>query len=252
MPTVSIITPCYNSEKFFQETIDSVLNQNFQDWEWLVTDDGSSDRSIEMLQAVKDPRIRIFRAEKRGGAGKARNNSLSHSSGRYITFLDSDDCWKPEFLEEMLKFMQKNNAELAYCTYSRCDENMVPQLADFRANRIVTYANTLRTCRLSLLATVYDRQKAGIEYFPTRSLREDHIMWLNLLKRIPEGIPYDRNMASYRMHANSVSRRKERLIQDQYNVYRQHMKYSVPRSIFYTIHWAINGIIKYSPFFNRS
>lgn len=250
MPTVSIITPNYNSSKFIEDTIKSVLNQTFTDWEWLITDDCSSDDSVEIIQQYKDPKIKLLIMKKNGGAGAARNISLENATGRFITFLDADDIWEPNFLEEMISFLKTNQYELAYSNYARCNENMVREIEDFKADKIVTFNNLLKTCRLSLLSSMYDSQRVGKEFFPIGSKREDHVMWLNLLKKIPEGHPLPKTMAKYRMRENSVSRNKTNIIKDQYLVYRKHMNFSALKSLYYTINWAINGFIKYSKLFN--
>ena len=250
MPEVSIITPCYNSSKFLQQTIDSVLNQTFTDWEWLITDDKSTDHSVEIINKVDDERIKLTVAEKNGGAGHARNLSLEKATGRFITFLDADDFWEPNFLEEMVSFMKKENAELAYSNYSRCDENLIPKIEDFKADKNVSFNNLLKTCRLSLLSSMYDSQRVGKEFFPERSKREDHVMWLNLLKKIPVGKPLPKTMAKYRMHASSISRKKTNIMLDQYLVYKDYMKFSTLKSMYYTANWALNGFKKYSKLFN--
>lgn len=250
MPEVSIITPCYNSSKFLKETIHSVLNQTFQDWEWLITDDCSQDHSVEILKQQNDPRIKVFKTEKNGGAGHARNISLQNATGRFITFLDADDFWEPDFLQEMVGFMKQNNAELAYSNYARCDENLNPKIADFKADKAVTFSNLLKTCRLSLLSSMYDSKRVGKEYFPEGSKREDHVMWLNLLKKIPQGKPLPKTMAKYRMHASSISRKKTNIMKDQYLVYKDFMGFSTLKSWYYTLNWALNGFMKYSKLFN--
>ncbi|UOE41414.1 glycosyltransferase [Chryseobacterium suipulveris] len=250
MAEVSIITPVYNSSAFLQETIQSVLNQTFQDWEWLITDDCSTDNSVEILRKINDPRIKVNVGEKNGGAGHARNLSLQKAAGRFITFLDADDYWEPNFLEEMVTFMKRENAELAYSNYSRCDENLKPKIEDFRADKEVTFGNLLKTCRLSLLSSMYDSRRVGIEFFPEGSKREDHVMWLNLLKKIPVGKPLPKTMAKYRMHASSISRRKTNIMKDQYLVYKDYMKFSTLKSMYYTANWAFNGFLKYSKLFN--
>lgn len=250
MPEVSIITPSYNSSKFLADTIASVKNQTYQDWEWIITDDKSSDNSVEILKSVQDCRMIIIEAEKNGGAGHARNLSLEKASGRFITFLDADDFWEPYFLEEMVNFMKKENAELAYSNYARCNEEMIPQIEDFKADKDVTFENLLKTCRLSLLSSMYDSRRVGKEYFPEGSKREDHVMWLNLLKKIPVGKPLPKTMAKYRMHSTSVSRKKKNIVVDQYLVYKDFMGFSTVKSLYYTANWALNGFMKYSKFFN--
>lgn len=250
MPQVSIITPCYNSALYLQQTLDSVLNQTFTDWEWIITDDFSTDESVNIITQVTDPRIILIQTKANGGAGKARNHSLEKAAGRYITFLDADDYWEPNFLEEMVAFMQKENAELVYSNYARCDENLEPKIADFEADKEVTFSNLLKTCRLSLLSSMYDSQRVGKEYFPEKSKREDHVMWLNLLKKIPVGKPLNKTMARYRMHSASISRKKSNIIKDQYLVYKDFMGYSTLTSFYYTANWAMNGFLKYSKIFN--
>ena len=250
MPEVSIITPCFNADKFLPKTVESVLNQTFKDWEWLITDDCSTDDSIKLIAEIKDPRIILTVAEKNLGAGEARNLSLRKATGRFITFLDADDFWQPEFLSEMIAFMQNEKAELAYSNYARCDENLVPKIADFIADKEVTFNNLLKTCRLSLLSSMYDSKRVGKEYFPAGSKREDHVMWLQLLKKIPCGKPLNKTMAKYRMHPKSVSRKKTNIMKDQYLVYKKYMNFSTLKSWYYTANWALNGFLKYSKIFN--
>ncbi|WP_343664216.1 glycosyltransferase family 2 protein [Chryseobacterium mucoviscidosis] len=248
---VSIITPSYNSAEFIEETIQSVLNQTYDNWEWLISDDRSQDNTVELIRKYNDPRIKLHVLEKNGGAGNARNKSLERAEGRYIAFLDSDDFWYPEYLEEMIGFMDKNNAELVYCNYSRCDEHtMEPVLKDFEADTIVTFSNLLKTCRLAPVSTMYDTKRVGKFFFPVKSKREDHVMWLNLLKKIPKGFPLNKTLAKYRMRENSVSRKKKNIIRDQYLVYKDFMGFSTVKSLYYTANWAFNGFLKYSKIFN--
>ncbi|MBS1572250.1 MAG: glycosyltransferase family 2 protein [Bacteroidetes bacterium] len=250
MPEVSIITPCYNSSKFLRQTIHAVLNQSFTDWEWIIADDNSLDNSTEIIANITDARINLVVSKENKGAGNARNLALEKATGRYITFLDADDYWEPNFLMEMVSFMKKENVELAYSNYARCDENLTPQLSDFLADKEVTYNNLLKTCRLSLLSSMYDSQRVGKFYFPTGTKREDHVMWLNLLKKIKIGKPLCKTLAKYRMHESSVSRKKTNIIKDQYLVYKEYLGFSTLKSLYYTTNWAINGFLKYSKIFN--
>lgn len=250
MPEVSIITPVFNSSKFLEQTISSVFSQTFTDWEWIITDDHSADDSVEIVQKLNDNRIKLILSDTNAGAGHARNLSLQKASGRFITFLDADDFWEPNFLEEMVSFMKKDKAELAYSNYARCDENLNPLIEDFKADKNVTFNNVLKTCRLSLLSSMYDSSRVGKEFFPEGSKREDHVMWLNLLKKIPVGKPLPKTMAKYRMHQSSISRKKSNIIKDQYLVYKDYMNFSTAKSLYYTANWALNGFMKYSKLFN--
>jgi len=108
MPAVSVIIPAYNHEKFVQECIQSVLNQTFQDFEIIITDDASTDRTVGIIQQFDDPRIKLFRHLENKGASIASNNCIIHSSGKYIAMLSSDDIWHPEKLEIQVEYLEKH------------------------------------------------------------------------------------------------------------------------------------------------
>jgi glycosyltransferase involved in cell wall biosynthesis len=122
---VSIITPSYNSAKFIGKTIESVLDQIYQNWEMIIVDDVSPDNSNEIIEEYckKDTRIKLIKLEQNSGAAVARNRAIKESKGRYIAFLDADDMWKPEKLEKQIEFMRKNNYAFTYTAYEKIDEN---------------------------------------------------------------------------------------------------------------------------------
>ena len=98
--SVSIITPTFNSERFIAETILSVQAQTYQDWEMLIVDDGSTDKTLEIISSFQenDSRIKIFKNETNRGSAYSRNIALQNAKGKWIAFLDSDDIWHPEKL----------------------------------------------------------------------------------------------------------------------------------------------------------
>ncbi|MGL5807314.1 MAG: glycosyltransferase family 2 protein [Xenococcaceae cyanobacterium] len=103
----SVIIPVYKVEKYIAETINSVLNQTYQDFELIIVDDGSPDRSVEICQQFKDPRLKIIR-QKNQGVCAARNTGISHATGQYLAFLDGDDLWLPQKLEKHLKHLESS------------------------------------------------------------------------------------------------------------------------------------------------
>lgn len=105
MPLVSVIIPAYNAEETLLETIQSVLSQTFTDLEILIIDDGSSDNTVAIARAVQDPRVRVY-TFKNGGAAMARNRGIAHSTGEFLSFIDSDDLWTPNKLEKQLDALQ--------------------------------------------------------------------------------------------------------------------------------------------------
>lgn len=105
MPFFSVIIPLFNKEKFIEATLKSVLNQTFIDFEILIINDGSTDNSATIIEEFDDPRIRYFLKEN-AGVSSARNDGIKKAQSNYITFIDADDYWYPDFLEEMFKILQ--------------------------------------------------------------------------------------------------------------------------------------------------
>lgn len=107
MKKVSVIIPVYNVENYIAATVRSVLDQTYTNWELLIIDDGSPDRSVEICQQITDPRIKIIRQQNRGLAG-ARNTGIRHACGDYLAFLDGDDLWLPEKLAKHVKHLENS------------------------------------------------------------------------------------------------------------------------------------------------
>jgi glycosyltransferase involved in cell wall biosynthesis len=124
MPTISVVIPIYNGENTILETIKSVQKQTFSDFELIFINDGSTDRSLELVQSVEDERLKIFSYEN-GGLPVARNRGISHATGEFIAFLDADDLWTPDKLELQLTALKQHpDAGVAYSwTYFKGEEN---------------------------------------------------------------------------------------------------------------------------------
>ena len=107
MPTVSVVIPAYNPERTILETVESVLHQTFSDFELIVINDGSTDRTLDLLQTVQDSRLKIF-SYSNGGLALARNRGISHAQGAYISFIDADDLWTIDKLELQLEALKQH------------------------------------------------------------------------------------------------------------------------------------------------
>ncbi len=105
MPTVSVIIPSYNHERYIQECIEGVLNQTFQDFEVIITDDASTDRTVELIRSFQDPRIKVFVHDRNRGVSTASNNCINHSRGEFVAIIGSDDAWYPNKLEEQVRYL---------------------------------------------------------------------------------------------------------------------------------------------------
>ncbi|WP_435415271.1 glycosyltransferase family 2 protein [Polaribacter aestuariivivens] len=243
---VSIITPSYNSEAFIEQTIKSVLNQSYSNWEMLITDDGSKDASIKVIEkfSKNDDRIKLFK-QINSGPAKARNNSIKNAKGQYLAFLDSDDLWFPEFLETSLKHV-KNSEGFVFSSYKRCDENTLEEkYKDFIVPEKVNYIDILKTNSISCLTAFIDIKKLGKEFMPDIMFRQDMGLWLKYLNKINFARGIKKPLAIYRIRSNSHSRNKKKLLKPQWYFYRQVEGLSFLSSIYFMTVWAYNGFKKY-------
>lgn len=126
-PLVSVLIPSYNHGKYIHETIQSVLDQTYQNFEIIITDDGSSDNTVEVIRTFQDPRVKLHVFSKNKGASIAYKNCLEMARGIYIACLSSDDIWLPEKLEKQVAFLENNpQYELVFTTAKIIDEDGAP------------------------------------------------------------------------------------------------------------------------------
>lgn len=246
---VSIITPLYNGERFVAQTIECVLAQTYPNWEMIVINDGSKDNSQAIVEEYvrKDSRIKLF-SQPNAGSAAARNNGIRRAEGQYIALFDADDLWEPFFLESQLALMKEKNALLVYGSHKRIDEDNQECLQPYIAPEKVTYTDLLKTCSISCLTGLYDTSKYGKMYLNEefKSLRDDHIYWLDIIKKTKVAYGNQQILGSYRMLGASVSRNKKKVIIPQFKVYYKCEKLGLLRSLYYLSSWAYNGYVKYS------
>ena len=116
-PKISVIMPAFNSKTYIRESIESVLAQRFTDFELIVVDDGSTDNTGEIVQSYPDDRIKLIRQENQG-VSVARNTGLDAAQGEFITFLDSDDLYFPDFLCVLLRLLESTKTDMSFCNFS--------------------------------------------------------------------------------------------------------------------------------------
>jgi teichuronic acid biosynthesis glycosyltransferase TuaG len=245
---VSIITPMYNGEKFVGQTIESVLNQTYPKWEMIIIDDGSKDNGAQVVRqyASKDTRIQLLQ-QGNGGSASARNNGIRQAKGQYICLLDADDTWNADFLEKQLNLMREKNALLVYSSHTRIDENSKEILSPFLVPEKITYKDLLKTCSISCLTGVYDTEKFGKVYLreEMKSLRDDWVYWLEIIKKVKVAYGNKEVLANYRMLNSSVSRKKKKVIASQFKVLYNIEKIGLIPSLYYLGTWAFFGYVKY-------
>ncbi|CAI0732882.1 glycosyltransferase family 2 protein [Serratia fonticola] len=243
---ISVIMPTYNSEKTVAESINSIKAQTYENWELLITDDCSTDRTWDIISsyAAQDKRIKIYKNNENAGAGFSRNNSIANASGRFIAFLDSDDLWLPEKLSKQLRFMLNNNYHFVYSCYQKIDESgnkkgvISPPL-------YTNYNKTLYTNVIGCLTAMYDSHEIGKLYMPLIRRRQDLGLWLNIMNKKDGAYCYPEVLAYYRIGNSTLSSNKIKAIRYQWMFYREVARLSLLRSSICFVAYAASGFIKY-------
>jgi len=243
-PVISVITPVYNAERFIAETIESVRSQTFTNWELILVDDASTDKSSEILQKYRqmDSRIRSVRLPSNQGAARARNRALKEARGRFLAFLDSDDLWTPEKLERQLDFMHQNGYAFTYTAYTMIDitgqdEGMIVSVPGH-----MNYYDLLKNTTIGCLTVMIDSCQTGNFTMPDVRAGQDTAAWLQLLRKGITAYGLNEPLAKYRQVPGSISSNKWNAVKRTWNTYRNLEKLSLPAAAYYMAHYVANAI----------
>jgi glycosyltransferase involved in cell wall biosynthesis len=241
---VSIITPVHNSFSHIEDTINSVLDQTFLDWELILIDDKSADNGLSILKKFveQDPRIRLLTNSENRGAAISRNRGIEAANGRYIAFLDSDDLWDPNKLERQLEFMTSKNYPFTFTAYRKFKDNKTVGIQEVPEK--VSHRELLKTCSIGCLTAMYDTEVLGKVYMPDISRRQDFALWLKILKMTPYAYGLNVPLAKYRLRPNSISGNKFKAATYQWRVYREFENLSFFEASYYFLHYSFFGVLK--------
>lgn len=228
----------FNSEAYISETINSVINQTYTNWELWLIDDASADKTLEVVQPfiTAHSNIVLIKNNQNLGAAITRNKGIEASNGDYIAFLDGDDIWKPHKLETQLAFMEANNSDMCFSSYELMDEKGTLLNKTVKALPSLTYKKLLKSNYIGNLTGIYNAKTLGkITSYNLRK-RQDWTLWLTVIKR--SGKPaksVTESLAYYRVREASMSSNKFNLIKYNYWVYRKGLGFSAPKSIYYML-----------------
>ena len=245
-PLVSVIMPCYNMERFLPHTIESVRQQTFQDWELVVVDDVSTDGTVAVLQRLgdQDQRIRWSVKPEHSGIADTRNRCLQLAQGRYLAFLDADDLWHPNKLEQQLKFMTDGNIGFSYTSYDCVDEDGSPLNKTVKTAGNLDYKSYLRNTIIGCSTVMIDKEAVGEVKVPSFRTSEDTATWLDILKKGFIAHALDESLTSYRVRKKSASSNKMKASYDLWTVYRKHEKLPFFKALYSFCCYAFNAIKK--------
>ena len=241
---VSVVTPVYNAEAFLSETIESVLNQTYKNFEYLLIDDCSKDHSAALIKeyAENGSRIKYIKLPENSGAAVARNTGLENAQGRYIAFIDSDDMWYPKKLEKQLKFMQEHNKAFTYTKYERITEEDGEVIGAPTFPKKLNYSGLLKNTAIACSTVVIDRQIIGDFRMPLVRKGQDTATWLKILKEHDYAYLVDEVLNQYRAREGSLSSDKFSALKRTWNTYRNIEKLPLPKALYYFSFYVGNAI----------
>lgn len=245
---VSIITPSWNSERYIADTIKSVQNQTYKNWEMIVVDDCSTDNTVSIVEKIakEDPRIKIFRQSINGGAAKARNRSLEEATGRFIAYLDADDIWKPDKLAKQVAFMRSKSYGFSCVSYEVIDDS--GNLLNKQVHMLpeVDYIGFLTNNLLQTVGIMVDVEIVEKKYLvmPDIRRRQDAATWLQILRAGYKCYGVDEILAQYRRTDNSLSSNKLKAVKGIWKLYREIEHLSLPFSCYCFVRYAFLAVWK--------
>lgn len=248
---VSIIMPSYNTAKYIEESIRSVLAQTYTNWELIIVDDCSTDNTDEIVASFRDDRIRYLKNVVNSGAAVSRNYALREAKGKWIAFLDSDDLWKPEKLERQIRFMEDNGYFFSYTNYSEIDDNSILNGRSVSGPKRITKAGMYNFCWPGCLTVMYDAEYIGLIQIANIKKNNDYAMWLKVCRKA-DCYLLDVNLAFYRRRTGSISRHGYgTLIKWHYKLFREAEGNGVLVSFALTVKNLFFGVLKKLRFVKR-
>lgn len=239
---VSIVMPSYNCEKYIGEAIDSVLKQTMKEWELIIVDDCSKDRTCEIVRdyAHRCDRIRLQCLSSNRGPQAARTEGIRAAVGKYVAFLDSDDIWKPEKLKKQVAFMEENNILMSATAYELMDEeNHLLGIAMYPPKKCDYYRMLRLSNPLGNTTVMYNQEALGKYEVPNIRKRNDFALWLRILRDVDFCCGMQEVLATYRERKNSVSSNKLKIGKYHWQLYREIEKLGFLKSLFYLVCWAV-------------
>ncbi|MGZ0015652.1 glycosyltransferase family 2 protein [Yeosuana sp. AK3] len=238
VPTVSIITPMYNSENFISETIYSVLNQTLNDWELILIDDTSTDSTLEIVAPMmeKQSNIKLIKNQTNQGAAISRNIGITEAKGKFIAFLDADDIWTPEKLERQISFMKAKNCDVSFSSYQLINEQGKPLNKTVKALPVLKYQKLLKSNYIGNLTGIYHAEALGKITTPNLRKRQDWLLWLSAIKTSGKpALGIQEPLAYYRVRKQALSSNKFNLLKHNYLVYKKGLGFSTLKSIYFML-----------------
>lgn len=249
-PEISVITPAYNAEKLIGQTIQSVVNQTFTNWELIIVDDCSTDETLRVARswAESDSRIIVKTVDRNfGGPAGPRNVGVESASGKFVAFLDADDIWHPRKLELQIKVLQDQNVDFV-CSKMRdftSEEDLEFVKVDSFEVETVSFGQQSLRARIPTSSVVARRELLRAHPFREDigyKAVEDYHCWLRLLQSTPKCVKVGVPLLCYRKIEGQISGSKLYMMRKVFMVHREYPDRSWLSAVFFTFCHVFGGV----------
>ena len=228
--------PYFNKKFFFKESLNSVLEQSFKNYEIIIIFDGGVETDLKFIKKIiiNKKFIKLIINKKNIGAGFSRNIGINIAKGKYIAFLDCDDLWKKNKLEKQIRFMKKNNSKFCHTNYNLIDEDSKPY-GLIKVKKELSYSKLMNSCDIGLSTVILEKKLLLNCKFSNLKTKEDYALWLKLAKSSIKIEGLNLNLAYWRNSKNSLSSSLGQKLLDAFRVYYFYEKKNLVYSFSYVI-----------------
>ena len=248
MSDVDIILPTYNCEKYIEETLNSVIDQSFQNWSLIIIDDASIDNTTNLVKKyLSDQRIKLEIIKRNKGPGFCRNLALRYSKSKYVAFLDSDDIWTKNKLKMQIKFMDKEDLNFTYTDFIPFKE--VRGVKKFKKKIILpevfNYNIFTKNTSICTSTIIIKKEKVGLIKIINTKICEDYFFKCKLLNNCNAIKSSGDSITFYRLSKNSLQSNKIRNLYWVWKINKKYNKMSIIKNIFSICSISINSLKNY-------
>tara|TARA_B100001173_G_C15978601_1_gene543395 strand:+ start:179 stop:901 length:723 start_codon:yes stop_codon:yes gene_type:complete len=238
--------PYYKKKEFVGIAIESILSQTYQDFEVIIVYD---DENLEDFNYIKnfennDLRIKVIKNKSKIGAGLSRNIGIKNSLNKFIAFLDCDDVWEKNKLQDQIRFMNENKIDFSFTAYDIIDYSN-KKIGERKAKRILNFNDLIKSCDIGLSTVILKKELIDDDcQFASLTTKEDYVLWLKIAKKNVKLYGINDTLVKWRKLDNSLSSNTMQKLIDGFKVYNKYMNYNKIISIIYLFRLSLNYLIK--------
>ena len=245
-PPVSIIISYFKKKIFFEETIASIINQTYQNFEVIVIYDDSDRSELDWIKKIlkKVRRHKIIVNKKNIGAGPSRNKGINSAKNKFIAFCDADDLWHKNKLKKQISFMLRKKINFCHTSY-KVINYQGKIVGNFRIKKVLNYKGLLKSCDIATSSVIIHKEILKKDLlFSNFKTKEDYCLWLKIIKKQKKLYGMSNILLFWRSSKNSLSDSLAQKLYDAFKVYHISENYNVFIAIYFVVRLSLFALIK--------